>query len=279
MPTRPLRVLVSALVLALTATACDGVGKRAFQPNISFPFAVFPISNAPVNVPTAINFLNGPTFANTSFAFDLEQAAQILEDAGWVMDGDVRAKDGVELKIAYSTSINPVRQKTQQVNKQAFEQIGIQTSLLQVDSGIFFDSSAGNDRNISHFYFDISMYTNNPPSPIPTSFFLSWVAGENNSNVAQESNGWSGQNYQRYVNEEFDALYNELLTQTDVEGAYQQLIALNDILINDVVIIPQVNRPADTYAISKRLRNENVALGAGYEQNYWNIANWNTVAE
>ena len=45
------------------------------------------------------------------------------------MDGDVRAKDGVELKITYSTSINPVRQKTQAVIKQAFEEIGIQVSL------------------------------------------------------------------------------------------------------------------------------------------------------
>ncbi|MBA2776785.1 MAG: hypothetical protein H0U31_08665, partial [Chloroflexia bacterium] len=54
---------------------------------------------------------------------------------------------------------------------------------------------------------------------------------------------------------------------------------LNDILINDVVIIPEVNRPSDTYAISKRLVNDNVALGVGYELSYWNIANWNTVAE
>ena len=42
-------------------------------------------------------------------------------------------------------------------------------------------------------------------------------------------------------------------------------------------MIPQVNRPADTYAISKRLIAENVALGVGFEQNYWNIRNWRTV--
>ena len=55
-----------------------------------------------------------------------------------------------------------------------------------------------------------------------------------------------------------------------------QLIAMNDVLINDVVIIPEVNRAADTYAISNNLNNDNVAVGP-FEINYWNIANWNTV--
>jgi hypothetical protein len=50
-------------------------------------------------------------------------------------------------------------------------------------------------------------------------------------------------------------------------------------LINEVVVIPEVNRPADTYAIAQNLVTENVALGAGYELSYWNIANWRTIPE
>ena len=121
------------------------------------------------------------------------------------------------------------------------------------------------------------MWTNNPQSPVPTSFFTSWYAGAERENIAQESNGWSGQNVQRWVSEEFDQTYDELVVETSLEGANQKLIALNDILINDVVVIPQVNRPADTYAISQRLNNDNVALGVGYELSYWNVANWRTV--
>ncbi|MBA2468636.1 MAG: peptide ABC transporter substrate-binding protein, partial [Chloroflexia bacterium] len=228
------------------------------------------------NILTGLEVTESP---NTSWELDLEEAAQILEDAGWTMDGDVRAKDGVQLVISYGTSINQVRQKTQAVVKQAFESIGVTVNLDQVDAGIFFDSAAGNDRNIGHFYWDIAMWTNNSSSPIPTSFFTTWYAGPDGRNIAQESNGWSGQNYQRYNNPEFDALYEELLTQTDVEAAYGQLIELNDILITDVAIIPEVNRAADVYAISTTLNNDNVALGVGYELSYWNIANWNTVAE
>lgn len=227
------------------------------------------------NILTGVELFESP---NTSWEFNLEAAAQTLEDAGWVLDGDVRAKDGVQLVINYGTSINAVRQKTQAVNKQAWESIGIKVNLDQVDAGIFFDSGAGNDRNISHNYWDISMYTNNPSTPIPASFFLSWYAGPDGSNIAQESNAWQGQNYQRYNNPDFDALYDELLAMTTLEEAAAQLIEMNDVLINDVVIIPEVNRPSDTYAISQTLVPENVALGVGFELSYWNIANWRRTA-
>jgi peptide/nickel transport system substrate-binding protein len=223
------------------------------------------------NILTGLELFESP---NTSWEFNVDAASQTLEDAGWTMDGDARSKDGVKLEVNYGTSINPVRQKTQAVVKQAFEKIGVKVNLDQVDAGIFFDSGAGNDRNVSHNYWDITMYTNNPSSPIPASFFLSWYAGKDNANIAQKSNGWSGQNYQRYVNPEFDAQYDELLKMTDIEAAGQQLIKMNDTLINDVAIIPEVNRPSDTYAIDKRLNNDNVAIGVGFEISFWNIANW-----
>jgi peptide/nickel transport system substrate-binding protein len=54
------------------------------------------------------------------------------------------------------------------------------------------------------------------------------------------------------------------------------LIQLNDIVINDIAVIPLVNRAVDKYAIHNRLRAENVAMSA-FEGDFWNIANWNTV--
>ncbi|HYJ12301.1 MAG TPA: peptide ABC transporter substrate-binding protein [Thermomicrobiales bacterium] len=228
------------------------------------------------NILSGLEIFESP---NTSWEYNLEAAAQALEDGGWTMDGDVRTKDGVELVLSYGTSINQVRQKTQAVVKQAFESIGVKVNLDQVDAGIFFDSAAGNDRNLSHFYWDIAMWTNNAASPIPASFFTAWYAGTDRVNVAQSSNGWSGQNVQRWVNEDFDTLYDELVTQTTIEGASEKLIALNDILISEVVVIPEVNRPADTYAIAQNLVAENVALGVGFELSYWNIANWRTIPE
>jgi peptide/nickel transport system substrate-binding protein len=248
----------------------QALNKAVDRQTIADEFYGFGMPPTP-NILTGLDVFESP---NTSWEYDLDAAAEILDEAGWVMEGDRRVKDGVELSVTYATSVNQVRQKTQAVIKSDWESIGIRTQLEQVDAGIFFDSSAGNEQNISHLYWDITMYTNNPSSPVPASFFLSWYAGPDGQNIAQRENQWQGENYQRYNNPDFDAKYEELLEQTDLEAATEILIELNDILINDVVIIPQVNRAADTYAISTELNNDNVGLSP-LELNYWNIANWN----
>ena len=62
--------------------------------------------------------------------------------------------------------------------------------------------------------------------------------------------------------------------ETDIERAAEMFIQLNDILINDVTVIPLVNRSPSKYGISVTLRDENIAT-SDFEYNYWNIANWN----
>jgi hypothetical protein len=52
---------------------------------------------------------------------------------------------------------------------------------------------------------------------------------------------------------------------------------MNDILIEDVAVIPIVNRASSKHGISTTLYEENVATSP-YEYNYWNIANWNRKA-
>ena len=56
---------------------------------------------------------------------------------------------------------------------------------------------------------------------------------------------------------------------------------MNDILINDVAIIPLVNRAADKYAQAADLFHgdeDNVAVSP-YETNYWNVQNLNRASE
>ena len=232
--------------------------------------------------PATSNVLNGlEAFAspNTSFVYDSALANQILEDAGWVMDGNVRAKDGVKLEMVLATTVNAVRQKVQAIIKQDLAQIGIDVQLEQIDAGIFFDSAAGNDQNINHMYVDTNMYTNNSTSAIPIAYMHDWYAGPDGENIAQKSNSWTGGNRQRWVNADYDAAFEALQAATTMDEASELLITMNDLIIEDRAVVPMVNRAADAYAISKTLHEENVALGAGLEYNYWNIANWNRRAE
>jgi peptide/nickel transport system substrate-binding protein len=235
----------------------------------------------PPGEPPASNVLVGiPQYEspNTTWDFNIDQAKQMLDEAGWVSDGGVRAKDGVEMKFTYSTSINAVRQKNQAVYKQACEEAGIELQLKQVDAGIFFDSAAGNDQNYTHFYTDLEMYTSSPGFSFPTDYMVSYYAGPDGSNIAQKSNDWNGQNLVRYNNPDYDALYDEVVATTDTERAAELFIAMNDIVIEDAVVIPLVQRATDKYGIINTLRDENVALGA-FESNYWNVQNWNRKAE
>lgn len=226
--------------------------------------------------PPASNILNGDPATdspNTTYEYDPEKAMQILDDAGWVMDGDFRAKDGVQLAVIYATSVNPVRQKTQAVVKSNLEAIGFKVQLEQIEAGIYFDGSAGTDQNINHFYWDLDMYQSVPNSPRPMSLMETWYAGPDNDNVAQKANGWNGQNNQRWVNEDYDAAYDAAKKETDPDKLAELFIEMNDLVINNHVIIPLVVA-GEPRGASKRLREENLALAAfGYD--YWNIANWN----
>ncbi len=215
---------------------------------------------------------------NTTTEFNVEAGNQLLDEAGWVLDGSVRAKDGVELSVTYYTSINAVRQKTQQVVKQAWEQMGVKVQLGQVDSGVFFASAPGNDQTYGHNYRDIQMYTSGPVSPFPLTHMQDYYSGTNNSNISQKSNDWSGVNNQRWVNAEFDALYEEVQAATDAERAAELFIQMNDLVINEVVVIPEVSRAAEKYAVTNELVSDNIA-GSGWEPLYWNIANWTAVSQ
>ena len=225
----------------------------------------------------AANLLYGDPLTespNTDWEYNPEKAAQILEEAGWVMgDRDLRSKDGVDLKAVYATSVNPVRQKTQAVVKSNLEEIGIAIELVQIDASTYFDTAVGNDQNIGHFFWDMNMLQSVPNSPRPMQSMETWYSGPGGENIAQEENGWSGQNPSRYQSDEYDALLEAARVATDAQELADLFVAMNDHLIMNHIVVPLVVA-GEPRAISRRLRQENVAL-APFSGDYWNIANWN----
>jgi peptide/nickel transport system substrate-binding protein len=177
------------------------------------------------------NFINSPKrfqSPNTNWEFNLERAAQWLDQAGWRRGSDgFRAKEGRRMKIVYQTSVNPVRQKTQAIVKKAFEQIGIEVELKAVNAGVYFSSDPANPDTTSHFYTDIQMYTIQPGSPDPQahlSRFVSWQ-------IAQKANNWSGRNVVRWSNAEYDRLWKQAETELDPVKRAALIIRMNDMLI------------------------------------------------
>jgi peptide/nickel transport system substrate-binding protein len=227
----------------------------------------------PAGQPTG-NFIDSPKrfqSPNTRWEFDLEKAAQQLDQAGWARGRDgVRVKDGRRMKILYQTAVNPVRQKTQAIVKKSFEQIGIEVELKAVNAGVYFSSDPANPDTTSHFYADIQMYSFGPGSPDPQAHlnrFVSWQ-------IAQKANNWSGRNVARWSNAEYDRLWKQAETELDPARRAAHIIRMNDILITDVVLIPMVWRNG-VRAVGHKLHG--MAL-SDWDSDLWDLAYWHREA-
>jgi peptide/nickel transport system substrate-binding protein len=205
---------------------------------------------------------------NNTFVFDTAAAAAALDAAGWT--GSPRAKDGVEMRVLYQTTINPVRQKTQEIVKQAMESIGIPTEIKSIDAGVFFASDAGNPDTAAHFYADWEMYTNGPASPYPIAYMAGWKSDEPDKDLAQKANDWSGSNYNRWVNDEYNTLYRQAEQELDPAKQAELFIAMGELLVEEVVEIPLVHRAGVT-GVNRQLKGYN---RSPYEPDTYDVADW-----
>jgi peptide/nickel transport system substrate-binding protein len=215
------------------------------------------------------NFLNNPErfrSKNTKFEFNIEKANQILEAAGWKKGADgIRAKDGKQLKFLFQTSINAPRQKNQAIIKQACQKAGIEIELKSVVASVFFSSDTANPDTYSHFYCDAEMYTPNMLQPDPQRFMLQFVSWE----VASKENKWQGRNISRWQSLEYDHLYRQAEHELDAVKRAAMYIKLNEIVVSDHYILPEVSRPRVT-----TLKNSMVAHLSGWDNDLWQLANW-----
>jgi peptide/nickel transport system substrate-binding protein len=198
----------------------------------------------------------------------LEKAAALLDEAGWqdTNGNGIRDKGGTEMKVLFTTSVNPVRQKTQEIVKQALGKLGIETELKSVDASIFFDSEPANTDNTGHFYADLMMFTTGNESPDPTSYMGYYLCDQ----ISQKSNQWSTDNVSRYCNPEYDALYAQVVKETDPKKREELFINMNDFLIKDVAVMPIIHRAQPSAA---SLTLEDVEISP-WDEEPWRIMNW-----
>ncbi len=197
--------------------------------------------------------------------FDPAAANKELDDAGWVKGSDgVRAKGGVKLKVIYQTTVNSVRQKTQEVMKKNWEAVGFSVELKSVNSGVFFTNGDPNGAN--HFWADVEEYANNS-DPDATSYMLGWTS----QHIAQKANSWNDTNYSRYANPAYDAIVAQLQKETDAKKRSDLFVQANDILVKDVVVIPLIWRTFATSGYAKDLKG---VVPNGWDSEMWSIADW-----
>jgi peptide/nickel transport system substrate-binding protein len=228
-----------------------------------------PSGNASANVLTTPTNLASK---NTKLEFDVNKANQILDDAGYKRGSDgVRVTpDGVRMHVVYQTTINSLRQKEQDLVKAGWQQIGIETELKSVDAGVFFSADPGNPDTNSHFYTDVEMYTSTFGSPFPLNYMKAFYSGNPEVDVAQQANKWAARNYTRWINADYNKLFDQVKGETDPQKATQLWMQLNDLAVNAYITIPLIDRN-NTDAKIKALQGPKLSP---FDEWSWNIAEW-----
>jgi len=222
---------------------------------------------------TTANFMNRPPFVspNTRWEFNVDKANAMLDAAGWKRGTDgIRVKDGIRLKVLFQGVNQPIRQKIQSIVKQAFVRAGIDCELKSVVGSVYFSSDPGNVDTESHFYADLELSGKILRQPDPQAFMRAFCSWE----VAQKANKWSGSNLARWRNDEYDRLWRAAETELDPVKRAAQFIRMNDLVVQNVVVIPVIIRHA-TFAVTSWLRGFDFSPFSGP---LWRLVYWSREA-
>jgi peptide/nickel transport system substrate-binding protein len=217
------------------------------------------------NILQGVPSWTSPNTANEPLCqFDLAAAERLLDQAGWPRGPDgVRQKAGVRLKVVFATTVNATRQSTQAIIKEAWAKIGVETELKAITTGKFF----GNDPDsAARFFADVQMFTNDTGPLDASEYLLNWTTSEIKTRAAN----WSGGNYERWSNAEYDELFAQLKRETDEAKRNALYVRMNDLLVRDVVVVPLVSRKG-LAVFAKTLKGYSTDQGRRWR---WDIADW-----
>ncbi len=196
------------------------------------------------------------------YPFDLKRAVSLLNEAGWKdTDGDgIRDKDGVKMKVVYQTTLNPLRQKIQQIIKRDLERIGIEVKLKMTAPSVFFSSNPLNPKSFRRFFADMQSFTKANYTPDPYHAMAMWSCAREN-----EMSKSKYPPYNCWCNADYEVLLSRATIEPNPKKYKELMILMNDMLIRDVAVIPLVNR-ITVHAVSNTLD--------GLEFTPWDMTTW-----
>ncbi|MBL8134610.1 MAG: ABC transporter substrate-binding protein [Anaerolineae bacterium] len=171
----------------------------------------------------------------TLYPYDSEAAAALLDEAGWVLNGDVREKDGVPLalELAYLAQFEDIAA----VVADYWTDLGVEVTLTTGEQGAMIGEKLGPQA------FDVFMIqaTWNEPTPDVLLNFL-W-SGANDF----------GTNFGSFVNEEFDGLLAELATADCAPEARKPLYDRAQEIMHDGAVTDFVSTVVNYNVTSARI--------------------------
>ena len=165
--------------------------------------------------------------------FDPDAASAVLDEAGWVLDGDVRTKDGTPLQLELLLVSGPVHGQQDSANTgqaiaDGLGRIGIQVDLRSVDGAAHFEEvSAGN--------YDMAFFVTYGAPYDPSSSTVAFLTG-------------GGDEAPLWADPELDDLVDRALfasTDDEIQAAYEQIYSFLD----DTSAFVPITHPPRFYAV------------------------------
>jgi peptide/nickel transport system substrate-binding protein len=167
-------------------------------------------------------------------SYNPERAKQLLDEAGWKLDGDVRMKDGrpLEISIVIPGGVASSRQESE-LMQNMLGRIGVTLKINVVPVSDFFDKYV----NVGQFDFTVFSWIG---TPFPISSGKSIYAKP----VVNSAGGLDiQQNYARVGSDEIDALYSEATSELDRATAIEIANRIDGLIWQEVHSLTMYQRP------------------------------------
>jgi len=223
----------------------------------------------PVNVTFWDNTPGYATLTLEPYPYDPDEAARLLDDAGWVdSDGNgTRDKDGVELALRYITNDRELRANVQAVVQQQWAAVGIGAILQNYSSDIYWNGYNEEGPQARGDY-DIAEYSSSPNGPPDPEASVNWKCDQ----LASADNP-DGANWQGYCNPALDALLDEQAVTADLVARQALYAQIQQIMYDDMIYLGMWRDP-DLWSIHESLQNVRLSGPTPF----WNAHEW-TVTE
>ncbi|MBN2358352.1 MAG: peptide ABC transporter substrate-binding protein, partial [Deltaproteobacteria bacterium] len=178
------------------------------------------------------------------YPYDPTQAARLLDEAGYLVGADgLRAKDGTPLKLTImTTSGHATRERIEQRLQGEWRKLGIELEIRNQPAKLFFSETLRR-----RAFSGLAMYTWTL-DPMHDSSTL-WRCDQ----IPSADNGWRGQNYPGWCNEEVTSLHRQIERELD-EGIRDDLMRRQQLLWADALPVLPLFFQLEPSVTVKRLR-------------------------
>jgi peptide/nickel transport system substrate-binding protein len=190
------------------------------------------------------------------YQFDPAKASALLDESGWILDGDIRRKEGDDLEIIYMTYPNLVA--LGEVIQAQLQSVGFRVEIMAVDDPANKAEAQAGKHHLTWTYWE---------GVDPADLFKIFGAGENNVNI---TDGW---NFSHYSVPELDQLFEEGEATLDQEARQAIYSEIQMRVMQDAAFIPLYN-VTTLWAFDKALAGTETTDGMGASPLLYNIY-WN----